>query len=393
MDNKGAILIVTSWILAILTLFAVGVGFRTGLEIKLTGYNLDKVKTLYIAKAGIRRAVIEKWKEYAEGRSLNIDSYAEDWGNIEEYFKEVKFGGGSFELSFYHPDFADSKRGILLYGLEDESGRININSDKGVKVFKNLLLNFGFDLKEAEDIAGSIKDWRDEDNVAQSVGEEASGAEDAYYQSLEEPYSTRGEEFKALEEILLVKGVTDKLFYGGDRDGDGVIGKGEHGLINLLTVYGAGKININTAPREVLDGAFGIGYSDLASKVVDYRNGMDGDFGTSDDRWFTMGDIIVERGTKGLVEVKDLNDESWYGNIFGITNIEYTRIRDLITKEGLLSTSSGVYRANVTATVDKVRKVVTAVISFNAPLQVENRGFSEEIPPPDIEYLYWHEER
>ncbi len=96
--RKGTILITTAWILAILTLFAVGIGFRVGLEIRLTGYRLDKLKALYIAKAGIKAGIIEKWREYAEGVSLAADAYSEPWASNEELFKDIEVGDGTFTL-------------------------------------------------------------------------------------------------------------------------------------------------------------------------------------------------------------------------------------------------------------------------------------------------------
>ncbi|MDB4349332.1 general secretion pathway protein GspK [Omnitrophica bacterium] len=373
--NKGAILIVTTWILAILTLFAIGIGFRVGLEIKLTGYKLDRLKALHIAKAGIKKAIIEKWKEYAEGKSLGVDAFSESWSNNKDYFKNAKVGEGVFMLSYLPGELDRSDKKIVLYGLEDETSRININSSKSTPLLKNLLLESDIDLEEAERIVAAIEDWRDEDNVPKSAG----GAEDSYYQTLDTPYATGGRDFIVPEELLLVRGITEELFY--DK------------LKGYITVYGEGKININTASEDVLTALFGIGYPALASKIIDYRRGVDGKAGTDDDRWFIMGEFVIERGKRGMVEVKDLNDANWYDNIFGITDLEYKRIKDLAGAEGLLSTYSDYYRASCTAKAHKVKKAVTTVFKFNRPNVVREAGFTEEIPPPDLAYLYWHEER
>ena len=376
--TRGAVLIVTSWILAILTLFAIGIGFRTGLDIKLTGYSLDRVKALYIAKAGIKRAVIEKWEEYAEGKSLGLDAFSELWANNDECFKEIKVGDGTFTLSYSPGELDRSGKEITLYGLEDETRKININIDSNMPVLKYLLMSFDLGLEEAEAIVSAIVDWRDVDNIPKVVSAAAGGAEDIYYQALETPYATSGEKFKTIEELLLVKGITKGLY---DK------------IADYITIFGEGGININTAREEALNAVFGIGYPELAAKIVDYRRGVDGKIGTDDDRHFTKGAFIIERGSRGLVEVKDLNDENWYGNIFGIRAVEYERIKELTQQEGLLSTASDYYRANVTACVDRVKKEITTVIKFDKPPEIREEGFSEEIPPPEIEYLYWREER
>lgn len=379
MTERGTILIVTTWILAILTLFAIGIGFRTGLEIKLTGYDLSKIKATYIAKAGIRKAIAEKWQEYAEGKSLGVDAFSESWANNKEYFNNIKVGSGSFTLE-YNPGEADrSGREIILYGLEDEGARININSDKSLPILRNLLLGFGLELEAADSIVAAIEDWRDENSTPKLLGEISSGTEDAYYQTLPTPYVTSGRPFGALEELLLLKGMTNDLFYKK--------------LMPLITIYGDTRVNINTARKETLDALLGVGYPDLAAKIVDYRKGTDGRIGTDDDRWFSKGEFVIERGERGLVEVKDLNDETWYGNIFGITDPEYKRLQALAGKDGLLSTSSDYYRASVKVSAGKTQRKVDAVIMFNKPPVARGEGFSEEMRPPDVTYLYWHEGR
>lgn len=376
--TKGVILIVSTWILAILTLFALGIGFRTGLEIRLTAYNLDRLKALHIAKAGIRAGLTAKWKEYYEGKSLALDAFSEPWANDREKFKDVKTRFGSFTLSYMPQELDRSDKEIVLYGLEDETGKININSDKGTDVLRNLLLDSGMELEEAEGIVTAIEDWRDEDDIPKALGDTPGGAEDSYYQMLESPYFTSGRAFKAAEELLLVKGVTEEIYY--DK------------LEKYITIFGDGRININTASKKVLNAAFGMGYPELAAKITEYRKGFDGKVGTNDDRWFTKGAFVIERGDRGMVEVKDLNEALWYGNIFGITDAEYQRMRELSGPQGLLSTSSDYYRATVTASSGKVKKTVSAVFRFNKP-SLDSRGFGEEMPLPDIECLYWHEER
>lgn len=376
--QKGVILIITSWIIAILTLFAIGVGFRTGLDIRLTGYTLDKLKALYIAKAGIKKAIIEKWKEYAEGKSLAIDALSEPWANNEDLFKDIKLGDGKFTVSYKSPDEDRSGKKRVFYGLEDESGRINLNSDNAATLMGSFLAASDMDVEEANAIAAAIEDWRDEDTTPKTVGN-STGAEDTYYQSLPVPYSTSGADFAATEELLLVKGITKEVFL---KD-----------IAPYVTVFGEGKLNINTASVMVLNAAFGPAFPQLAPKVASFRQGVDGKSGTGDDRWFTVGTAIIDRGTQGMVEVKNLNDENWYGNIYGITPVEYKRLRDLTVTGGTFTTTSDIYRASVSSFVDKIRKEVTAVVKFNKPEKIREGGFSDDIPPPDIEWLFWHEER
>ncbi|HEO63663.1 MAG TPA: hypothetical protein ENN78_00130, partial [Candidatus Omnitrophica bacterium] len=223
----------------------------------------------------------------------------------------------------------------------------------------------------------AIIDWRDEDDFV--YGEEdfgrARGAENAYYQGLVPPYSCKNKDFEILEELLLVKGVTHKLYYGKDEDG-----KIKYALKDFLTVYGEGSVNINTAPEPVLSALFGEDFKELASKVCAYRRGADGIIGTKDDRWFSIGSYAIDRQDMGLVAVKNLKDPDWLGNMYGITNDEYARIKKMISSGDIkLCAKSDIYRAYSTGKVRKVMTEIEAVYKF-----------SEDEDYPRL--LFWHEQ-
>lgn len=174
-------------------------------------------------------------------------------------------GNGSYTSlldAWAQPLQFDDELGSLDVVIEDESGKLNLNSlspdtdkktyyDMAVRLFKNKKLNLSPDLLDA------LIDWID-------VGDEPrpSGAETPYYQGLKPPYAARNGPLATLEELRLVKGfsaATVKL------------------LRPYVTVYtdppGAPvtKININTAPREVI-AALDAGMSDsLIDNVLEQR--------------------------------------------------------------------------------------------------------------------------
>ena len=115
--------------------------------------------------------------------------------------------------------------------------------------------------QEAADIAASIIDWRDEDDEPSD-----NGAESSYYRGLDSGYACKNAQFDLLEELLLVKGMEQDIY---DKTKD------------YLTVYGDGKVNLNTADILVLQ-SLGMRNS-LAEKVITFREGDDGKIGTEDD--------------------------------------------------------------------------------------------------------------
>jgi type II secretory pathway component PulK len=106
----------------------------------------------------------------------------------------------------------------------DEGGKLNINAlitqDKTGVVLYNALMKLP---NMTEDIAAAIVDWVDADDNAGSASNGASsGAEDAYYMALANPYHCKNGPLNSLDELLLVKGVTPQLLYGSDQNQNGL---------------------------------------------------------------------------------------------------------------------------------------------------------------------------
>jgi len=152
----------------------------------------------------------------------------------------------------------------------DENGKINLNKliDEQGKPSKNTieqllrlidLLNRQTGPKIDYSIVPAIVDWIDSDeivNFAAPFKGENSGAESSYYMQLNPSYKCQNLPLKTIDEILLVKGVSQETF---ER------------IRNYVTVYGDGKININSAPREVIESLSDKLDSSLAQAIIDKR--------------------------------------------------------------------------------------------------------------------------
>jgi len=291
---KGTILITTLWILALLTLLALGIGIRMGIDVKLTGFYINSLKARYLAEAGIRKTIAL----LDEDDSPNADSLNEIWScgfdfDEEEYaLKDIGLGEGGFTV-FHTAGYDDEGNPVYLYGASDEGGRLNINEIKSELLAR--LPGFSFET------AFAVLDWRDEDELERPGG----GAEDAYYESLEAPYECRDGRFGVPEELMLVKGVTQET-YDGVKD--------------LITVYGQDKaVNINTASEGVLAVIAGEEFESLPAKIARYRNGSDGLPGTEDDKVFVSVDTIAAELSAALIldgieqkRVKELADSGFF---------------------------------------------------------------------------------
>ena len=364
LNNKAIILITALWIIAILAIFAVSVGRRSAISLKLTSYNTDRLKASFLARAGILRGLTEKSLEYKTAGSAAIDALSQSWANNKELFESRKFGDGDYTLSYLYPERERSpEANPVLYGLMDEQSRININYCSK-ETMANLLESFDVDNDEAEEIAAAIVDWRDEDNdLTASENGVFYGAEDAYYMGLEPSYHCKNLPFDIIYELFLVRGITREVF---------------EKIKDHITVYGEGRVNINTAGERVLNALCTEAFPNLGSKIARYRQGNDETIGTRDDRWFCFGPYVIERGQEGLVEIKNLQDAQWYANIYSIATEEYNRIKELMVgEEPQFCVSSKAYRAMASANVKKVKVNIETVYSFE-----------EEDEPPKVKFWY-----
>ena len=294
-NQRGVILIVVLWILVILSVFALGLGHNSRVEIALIKHSIGTLKSRYLAKAGFMYALNQLSKDSADAEMKSIDTLYQcgitlgEEGSSEELFKKKSLGEGFFEISYKQSNAEEAK---AIFGFTDEERKININAitNKNYSVIKYLFQLLGIEEDVSNTIAASLVDWHDSDSKDTNS---PFGAEDDYYQTLTKKYHCKNSMFDHLEEMLLLKGMTQDILKQ---------------VKPFLTVFPkdakAIKINLNTASKIVIQSVarnFIGGQTnadlqdadDLADKIISYRNGEDGLEQTEDDR-------LVERNELGL---------------------------------------------------------------------------------------------
>ncbi|MDP8218489.1 MAG: type II secretion system protein GspK [Candidatus Theseobacter exili] len=237
-QNNGAVLIIIMWIIAILSLMASGLAYRASVEAKLTGYRLRQMESETEAKASINKTLF----------------------NLRTIIGESTTSKKTLLSLFCKEDIGSI---LLTTSVSDEERKININMAS-----RELLLEIpGLD----EDTVDSLLDWIDKDEMRRP-----DGAEKTYYRRLNDPYPCKNDKLETVYELNLIKGFNDALIQK---------------IRNTITVFGVGKVNINTAPTQVLNV---LGFDEmLADKIYRYRLGEDGEDGTEDDGIFEdINDII-----------------------------------------------------------------------------------------------------
>lgn len=262
----------------------------------------DQIRLKYIAKSGFNLGVAV----LLDDKNPGFDALNEDWAVPEMMATQAA-------------DLFDKES--LQVTIADESGKIPINKlvtgnayNVSVKDILVRLLKqpeIGLEAQKAEAVVDSIKDWIDADD--ETTGD---GAESGYYKSLDKSYPSKNKLLDCIDEILMIKGVTGEL-YNGSKDAPGIK--------MFLTVYGDGKININTAPKPVLRALFDIP-ADTADQLDAYRK---------------------EEG-------RDLAGPDWVRNIPGM--------RDVMINSAFITTKSNDFEISAVSRLNKMKGQASGVI-------------------------------
>jgi len=177
-----------------------------------------------------------------------------------------------------------------------------------------------FSDEEIRYIVDSILDWRDENDLHR-----INGAENAYYQALSDPYDCKNGDFDAIEELLMVRGITPDIFYGGLKDRvtalqDRGSKRGEAARISRKA--GGDKICINAASKSMLLSLPQM-TNELAQSIIDFRKEAD---------FKNVGEISTLLGADiyGAISSYISLTPSPYYQIFSLGEIDDSRTRQAL---------------------------------------------------------------
>ncbi len=246
-NNRGVALIVV--ILTVSVIVALTVEFNRSTRDGLydTANLSDGIRLYYVAKSGFYGG-----EALLMANQNNFDALTQDWAKTDllSLQSEGYFRQGSFQVR-----------------ITDEAGKIPVNKlitgnayNEPVRALLVRLLSlpeFNLSQDRVNVIVNSLKDWLDPDDEVTG-----QGAENAYYRSVDPPYSAKNGFLDCIDDLLMVKGITKELYYGT---------KETPALKDCLTVFGDGAININTAPTTVLRALSQGMTAELAEEMDKYR--------------------------------------------------------------------------------------------------------------------------
>lgn len=236
-SEKGIALIMTLWVVVLLTVVAMSFSFSTRRGSASTRNLKEDTQAYYVAVAA-----------YEEVLAYLLDDPDPSTDFLDE--------AGNFRTDEERPPVTGQRTvggAEVEIRLNDEESRLNINSLSMTQLMR-MFESIGVPFEERQPLADSLLDWRDPDD-----DHHLSGAEDEYYESF--GYKTKDNRLDVSGELLLVKGFTKEIIYGGEDI---------EPLDPLITTFGTG-INVNTVPANLLSilGVSDQGISNLlASRTV-----------------------------------------------------------------------------------------------------------------------------
>ncbi|MGA2245427.1 MAG: hypothetical protein ABSH48_10540 [Verrucomicrobiota bacterium] len=232
----------------VLTLLAGAFAYAMKIETKLATNTNNDEEFYWIGRGGVERAC---WWLSIEGN--------QPYSSLEQYWAGGPGDGPETNSILAGESLGDFPIGdgtVSLKMVELES-KININTADGPLLQQVLSLQ-GADAGAISVVSDSVLDWIDPDDNTRPAG-----AESDYYLGLTPSYYAKNAPMDSTEELLLVKGVTHKMYYNDSASAPSghQLGFGHEpgqepdyafGLKDVFTAYSSGKINVLTADENVL---------------------------------------------------------------------------------------------------------------------------------------------
>lgn len=221
------------WICALIIWLALQISVDTRIQAEERVHLLRQSQAMYLAIGGAYEAL----GRMGQAVTVKIDEKNDKSWQPDGKLREVQY-----------------ETGRALVVVQKETDKVNVNKASHAEM-KSVLEKAGLEEGSADALADVIADFVDSDDTPG-----LHGAEKEHYKKLGLQYVPFDNELTSLDQLLLVPGITQKLFYGFDLDNSNEETSGgipqipilanEYSLFQMLTVYGS---NVSLEQKEVLD--------------------------------------------------------------------------------------------------------------------------------------------
>ena len=308
--REGAALILAVWIILLMTILISSMAFDMQVEANVASYQRKRVKAQYLARAGMEWATAVLSRQVTENPDEEL---------VLQTGQDERLVVASINLA----------RGVGISGVERELGEgkfiVDIlpeESRRNVNVlteedWEEILDQAGVENSRWPELIDSFYDWIDEGDEHRLNGAEQ---DDQFYE--EKEYDVKNAPLDTVDELLMIKGFDRSILYGGPSSEDDKIQYS--GIAGWLTTWGDGKINVNTASREVL-----LTLPEIEDYVIDAiieeRVGLDGLPNTKDDGFRSVEDVVAKTGLSQDLAGLITTSERKYLRLISIGEVEGVR--------------------------------------------------------------------
>ena len=374
----GFALIAVIWTVAVLSLLVASFAMDAYMEGKTALYVRNRHQATALMESGLTLAgLLMERQEDVSGEETEEEVAEDRWiapairlkrGQRVEVSQRLHYDeAGHLQFETASVEAAaegEAPDAEIFVAIEPEPARWNINKltragfgDYADLIWERILTVAGVPEEDQSELVDSFYDWVDEDSLTVS----SEGAERDYYEGLDPPYTCKNGPLDTVGELAYIKGF--------DRNG-GVLLKGGvwnpddnearqftvQGIEGLFTTYGAGKINVNAASREVLltvpclEDADGL----IVDTILEEREGLNADSATASTR---VRQESRSLGTAAIADYhfKDISD--FLARIPGLSQEEANTY---------LTVDCDIYKLELEGRVGNVRRRATAVVQRGA---------------------------
>jgi type II secretory pathway component PulK len=254
--REGFVLVSVLWVVALLTVITLSYHHRARLEVQAARYSLDSSQAMMAARGAVERGIVDLRNKSMLGQFVITPGVTP--GAPLTYHGQFWARGGDLsapgEPLEASEEFQDD---FVHYSIEDLERFVSINSAPE-ELVENLP---GISLP-----------------VARQINFRRGGVDESG-----EAAESTAVAFQDIAELRGLRGISEEDWHGTEE---------EPGLRHLLTTFGDGRLNVNTAPIEVLRLLPGVGEEGAAS-ILNVRNGPDGVSGTADDLGWNAWDAFA----------------------------------------------------------------------------------------------------
>ena len=219
-QQDGVALLAALLAVTLMTFVVVDFTYTATVAYRAAANQANELRAAYLARSGINVGIglLDQDARLDSKRQQAYDGLTDIWATP---FPPLSVDGGYAALSI-----VDENRKLAINQLVNPStGQVNpLVRDQFTRLF-NIL-------RTSNDLLPSVIDWLDADSVPS-----AGGAESSYYLALTPPYEPRNGPMPTIGDLRMVKGIDEPTFLL---------------LSGLVTTAPVSKVNINTAPAEVI---------------------------------------------------------------------------------------------------------------------------------------------